>query len=287
MLEAVDLSLSLTKQEYEAAMAGPDGLLNRIRRMQRRCQRGRVPVVALFEGWDAAGKGTVISRLVERLDPRGFRVHPISAPLEEERMRPFLWRFWISLPPYGHWAVYDRSWYGRVLVERIDELVTREQAQDALREIVEFERQLTADGMMIFKFFLHITKKEQRKRFKQCEKDPFLAWKIQPEDWRHHKQYDEYVVAIEEMLATTSRANAPWTIVESTCLRWAQTRVFSTICDGLERELNRRGVPDPELEQQEAAELPPEAQAELAALEAQLAGATVSAAADPDDEGDE
>ncbi|MCC7491712.1 MAG: hypothetical protein IT204_05170 [Fimbriimonadaceae bacterium] len=261
MLEAVDLTLKLSKAEYKEAMGGPHGVVNRLRRIQRRCVEGRVPVCLVFEGWDAAGKGTLISRLVERLDPRGFAVHPISAPLADERLRPFLWRFWMKLPASGHIGIFDRSWYGRVLVERIDKLVAEREVQDALLQISEFERQLAADGMVISKFFLHISKKEQKQRFKECEKDPFLAWKIQDEDWRHHKQYDKYVIAIEEMLAQTSRSAAPWTIVESTCLRWAQVKVFRTICDQVEQELLRRGVPDPDLMAEEEAVPPPNATA--------------------------
>ncbi len=257
MLEAVDLTLKLPKTDFRDLMNGPDGLYNRLRRIQRRCQEGRVPVVVLFEGWDAAGKGTMISRLVDRLDPRGFRVTPVSAPLEEERLRPFLWRFWMRLPEYGQIGIFDRSWYGRVMVERIDKLVSDREVQDALREITEFERQLATDGMVICKFFLHISKKEQKKRFKECESDPFMAWKIQPEDWRHHKQYDRYVVAIEEMLAQTSRSHAPWTIVEATCFRWAQIKVFRTICDTVEAELLKRGIPDPDQMPDEEAAAPP------------------------------
>ncbi|MBI2302715.1 MAG: hypothetical protein HYU66_27730 [Armatimonadetes bacterium] len=280
MLEAVDLAAKLSREEYQAAMSGTQSLLNALRHQHQRCIVGKVPVAVVLEGWDAAGKGTMVSRIVERLDPRWFKVIPISAPLEEERLRPFLWRFWMSLPRYGHWGIYDRSWYGRVLVERVDQLITPDQAQDALREIVEFERQLTADGMVICKFFLHITKKEQRKRFRACEKDPYLAWKVQPEDWRHHKQYEIYVEAIEEMLAHTSRAHAPWTIVESTCARWAQVKVFRTICESVAAVLDRRGVADPELAEQEdpddatppAAPPEPEAEAAAAASEPVAAG---------------
>ncbi len=249
MLEGVGLTQKVSKADLRGAMGGAHGLFNRLRRIQRRCFEGKVPVCVVFEGWDAAGKGTLISRLVERLDPRGFGVNPTSAPLEHERLRPFLWRFWMKTPAYGHIGIFDRSWYGRVLVERVDELVTDSEVREALQQIVEFERQLAADGMVICKFFLHISKKEQKQRFKECEKDPFLAWKIQPEDWRHHQQYDDYVVAIEEMLAQTSRSQAPWTIVESTCLRWAQVKVFRTLCDQVDQELNRRGIPDPDEEE--------------------------------------
>jgi len=149
-----------------------------------------------------------------------------------------------------------------VLVERVDELISMKDVRTALKEILEFERQLTADGMVIFKFYLHISKKEQKKRFRACEKDPFQAWKIQPEDWRHHEQYDDYVIAIEEMLAETSRSNAPWTIVESTDLRWAQAKIFRTICDTLGPLLDDKGIPDPETETV-AAQAPEELREEL------------------------
>jgi polyphosphate kinase 2 (PPK2 family) len=169
-----------------------------------------------------------------------LRVHPISAPLENELLRPFLWRFWLKLPEAGCMAIFDRSWYGRVLVERIDKLCTKKEWRQAYEEINQFERQLTDDGMVIVKFWLHISKKEQKKRFKKTEKDPLLSWKITDEDWKHHKQYNDYLQATEEMLERTSTSNAPWTVVESTDRRYRRVKIYQTLCSAIQEGLIKR-----------------------------------------------
>jgi polyphosphate kinase 2 (PPK2 family) len=176
------------------------------------------------------------------MDPRGFRVHPIGAPHADELLRPFLWRFWIRLPASGHVEVFDRSWYGRVLIERIDGLTPEPVWRRAYEEIRDFERQLVDDGMVLIKFWLHIGKKEQRRRFRACERDPLLSWKITPEDWRHHEQYDDYFLAVEEMLERTSTHYAPWTVVESTHRRYASMKILETVVERWERALKDRGV---------------------------------------------
>jgi polyphosphate kinase 2 (PPK2 family) len=209
---------------------------------QRKCLGAMVGTTIVFEGWDAAGKGTHIGDLAERLDPRGFRVHPIGAPDPDEAARPFLWRFWIRLPDDGHIAIFDRSWYGRVLVERIDRLTPESVWQRAYEEIREYERQLVDDGMVLIKFWLHISRREQRRRFRDCERDPLLRWKITPEDWKHHKQYGQYLNAVEEMLEKTSTHYAPWTIVEATNRRFAHMKILETMVERWEAALLARGI---------------------------------------------
>jgi polyphosphate kinase 2 (PPK2 family) len=236
MLENVDLSRSLGKQTYKGLMPK---LRQELWKLQRQALETGMPVTVVFEGWDAAGKGDSINRLAGWLDPRGLQVHPISAPLEDELLHPFLWRFWLKLPEAGRMAIFDRSWYGRVLIERIDKLCSRKEWRQAYEEINQFERQLTDDGMVIVKFWLHISKKEQKKRFKKIEKDPLLRWKVTDEDWKHHKQYKGYLQAAEEMLERTSTSNAPWTVVESTDRRYRRVNIYQTLCSAIQEGLMR------------------------------------------------
>jgi len=236
MLETVDLSLKLSKEDYKQWLPR---LKEDLRILQQQAREAGLPVIILFEGWDASGKGDSISQLLDRLDPRGFRVHPISAPIQEELYRPFLWRFWTKVPGRGQIAIFDRSWYGRVHVERVDKLCTPEQWHQAYQEINEFERQLVDDGTVIVKFWLHISKKEQKRRFRQCEKDPYMKWKVTKEDWKHHKQYDTYLRVTEEMLERTSTHYAPWTIIEATDRRFRRVKIFKTICEAIQTGLNK------------------------------------------------
>ncbi len=242
MLEKVDLSKKLAKQEYKARVPC---LRDRLYDLQKACWDANMPSVTLFEGWDAAGKGTSINLLTQRLDPRGFKLHAIQAPRTYETHMPWLWRFWLKLPNYGEMAIFDRSWYGRVLVERVEGLTPEGKWRKAYRDIVDFERALANDGHVIVKFFLHISKKEQRKRFKKLEKSPLESWHVQPEDWEHHRKYDEYVMAIEEMLERTDTEWGPWTIVEATDRRWTRVKILETIICRLEEALEKRGVPLP------------------------------------------
>jgi len=240
MLETLDLDKSIGKQAYGKSF--PE-LRDKLRDLQRRTYDAKIPVAVVFEGWDAAGKGESIAKLVERLDPRGVKVHPISAPLEEERLRPFLWRFWTKIPARGEVAVFDRSWYGRVLVERVEKLIKPEQWRSAYNEIAQFERMLTDDGMVIVKFWLHISEKEQKKRFKEIAKSKYDSWRVTKEDWEHHKQYDEYAQAAEEMFERTNTAYAPWTIVEATDKRYRLIKIFKTLADAMQTALNAKAGP--------------------------------------------
>jgi polyphosphate:AMP phosphotransferase len=237
MLETLDLDKSISKEAYGKSF--PE-LRDKLRDLQRKTYDAKVPVAVVFEGWDAAGKGESIAKLVERLDPRGVKVHPISAPLEDERLRPFLWRFWTRIPARGEMAVFDRSWYGRVLVERVEKLIKPEQWRSAYNEIAQFERMLTDDGMVIVKFWLHITEKEQKRRFKEIEKSKYDSWRVTREDWEHHKQYDQYAQAAEEMFERTNTAYAPWTIVEATDKRYRIIKIFKTLADAMQTALNAK-----------------------------------------------
>ena len=237
-LNRIDLSKSLDKQTYKTLHSG---LAQKLGELQRRAREAGVPVVIVFEGWDAAGKGTLINKLILALDPRGFNVHPTNPPTEEERLRPFLWRFWTRTPARGRIAVFDRSWYGRVLVERVDKVVSREDWQAAYEDIDSFERQLAHDGGVIIKFFLHISRKEQKKRFKKLLGNPATEWKVSKEDWRHHKQYPKYAKAVEEMIDRTSPDWAPWTVIEAHDERFATVKMMKTAIAAIERRLTRAG----------------------------------------------
>lgn len=239
MLEKVDLTRKLVKADYRTLFPQ---LRQRLYDVQKTCWDALIPTVILFEGWDAAGKGTNINLLTRRLDPRGFKVYPIREARTYEKARPWLWRFWRKLPNYGEMAIFDRSWYGRVLVERVEELTPERDWRRAYRDIVEFERQIADDGYVIVKFWLHISKDEQKRRFKRIEKDPLNWWRVTPEDWDHHRKYDEYLLAVEEMLERTETEYGPWTIVEATDRRWARVRVFETVIHAMEEALSERGV---------------------------------------------
>jgi polyphosphate kinase 2 (PPK2 family) len=243
MLEKIDLKRKLPKKEYKTLMPR---LRDRLYDLQKTCWDSGIPTVILFEGWDAAGKGTAVKALTRRLEPRGFKLYPIQAPRTYETHMPWLWRFWLKLPNYGEMAIFDRSWYGRVLVERVEQLTPETAWRKAYRDIANFERTIADDGYVIVKFWLHISKKEQKKRFKKLEADPLESWHVQPEDWEHHRKYDEYLRAVEEMLERTETEWGPWTIVEATDRRWARVKIFTTIIHSLEEALQNRGLPLPE-----------------------------------------
>jgi AMP-polyphosphate phosphotransferase len=243
MLEKVNLKETLSKEDY--AQRWPD-LRNRLYDLQKTCWESGIPSMIVFEGWDASGKGTTINKLTQRLDPRGFKLHPVQAPRTHELHMPWLWRFWLKVPNYGEMAIFDRSWYGRVLVERVEALTPVDEWRNAYQDIVDFERALASDGYILLKFFMHISKKEQKKRFKKLEKDPMERWHVQEEDWEHHRKYGEYVMAIEEMLERTETEWGPWTIVEATDKRWARVKVIETIIRRLEAALQERGIPLPQ-----------------------------------------
>ena len=237
MLETVDLKTTISKPQYTKQMKE---LQEKLRKLQYAAKEAELPVVICLEGWDTAGKGQIVKRLTEKLDPRLFRVYPGTPPSPLEQRYHFLWRYQVKLPNDGEMAVFDHSWYGRVLVERCDKLTPKKQWREAYQQINEFERWLTDDGQVMVKFWLHISKKEQKKRFRAALKDPLLRWKITKEYKRHHRQYDRWVDAVEEMLAKTDSPHAPWTVVEANDLRWARVRVFETLIERVEQALARR-----------------------------------------------
>lgn len=219
------------KDEYEDRLEKYQ--LRMLRLQQKMHQRGRRAIVA-FEGWDAAGKGGTIRRLTEKLDPRGFKVYPIAAPRPDEQARHYLWRFWQKIPVPGELAIFDRTWYGRVLVERIEKYASKDEWRRAYEEINQFEKQLTDDGCPVVKFFLHITKKEQLRRFEEREKNPYKNWKIGPEDWRNRKKWNEYEKAIDDMFERTDTGTAPWIPIAANRKWYARTEVLRRVVDHLE-----------------------------------------------------
>ena len=227
----------LTKRFYSRVF--PE-LEIRLGKCQRAAREAGVPVVIVFEGWDAAGKGMIINRLSQVLDPRGSHVHPIFPPNKEERFHPWMWRFWNKTPATGQFAIFDHSWYMRVLHERIDGSVTRRQYDEAYDEIQQFERQLIDAGTVIVKIWLHIDKKEQKRRFEYLCKTKATAWKVGKEERRQYRKHGQWVEAIEEMLQRTSTAEAPWTVVEAMQGRFRRVKCFETIVDAVESELQRR-----------------------------------------------
>ena len=232
ILNKLDYDASVEdKKTYEKELA--DLQLALLKAELRTREAGRAVIVA-FEGWDAAGKGGAIKRLTEKLDPRGYVVHPIAAPTDEERKRHYLWRFWARLPDRSRWALFDRTWYGRVLVERVEGFAKKKAWKRAYREINEFERQLVDDGAIVIKLFLAITKDEQKQRFAERENDPYKRWKIGPEDWRNRNHWDEYVEAAEDMFAETDTKEAPWKIIGSNRKWHARLVVLRHVLDRLE-----------------------------------------------------
>lgn len=195
----------------------------------------RRSLIVVFEGPDAAGKGGAIKRLAERLDPRLLRVHSIVKPTAEEYQHHYLWRFWNKLAPYGQTVVFDRSWYGRVLVERVEGFATEKEWKRAYDEINEFERLLVDDGAIIIKLYLHISKDEQLFRFKRREADPYKHWKINDEDWRNRRKWDQHNEAAENAFEKTSTEDVPWTVIAANYKWFARLRVLKAVVDTLER----------------------------------------------------
>jgi polyphosphate kinase 2 (PPK2 family) len=237
VLEALDLSLRLDEKAYKRRMLRQQ---LRLRGLHFRMYERQVPALAVFEGWDAAGKGGAIKRITETLEPRGYTVSSFSAPRGEEKTHHYLWRFWRTLPRAGHLGVFDRSYYGRVLVERVEGFCSEAEWRRAYREIREFEAQQASFGMVICKFWLQISAEEQLRRFKGRERDPFRQYKLTPEDWRNRARWNEYTAAVEDMLAFTSTDCAPWTVVEADDKLHARVKVVETLCDALEGALGSK-----------------------------------------------
>ena len=211
-----------------------------LRDLEHQIYMRRIPVVIVYEGWDAAGKGGNLRRLTQNLDPRGYEVMSIAAPNDVEKSHHYLWRFWTYVPKAGHMTIFDRSWYGRVLVERVERFCSEEEWRRAYRQINEMEERWTSFGMVLLKCWLQIDQDEQLRRFKERKKTPHKRWKITDEDWRNRERWDAYEAAVEEMLFRTSTAYAPWTIVESNCKRHARIKVLDAVIDAIKARLNDR-----------------------------------------------
>jgi AMP-polyphosphate phosphotransferase len=242
MLEKINLDQSLSQEAYKRRLPK---LQERLYDLEHAMFSQGIPAAIVFEGWATSGKGSTINILAERLDPRGFRVMPITPPRTAETYFPWLWRFWLKIPARGQMVVYDTSWYRRVLIDRIQKNVTKKEWQAAYQDIADFEEQLAADGAVILKFLLHISKKEQARRMKKLLKSELTAWQVTDEDAAQHKAYDKYLVAVEEMLARTDAPYAPWVIVEATDRYFTRVKVFETLIHALETRLGDKAPPPP------------------------------------------
>ncbi|MBL8229186.1 MAG: hypothetical protein JNL98_11940 [Bryobacterales bacterium] len=244
MLEKIDLSKALSEEAYKKLI--PD-LRTRLYMLQKRAWEARVPTVMVFEGWGASGRGSMVNFLTQYLEPRVFRLHMILDPRTHELGMPWLWRFWTRLPNQGEIAIFDQSWYRRVLVDRVEKRVRRNEWQRAFEDINDFERALAEDGHLFIKFFLHISKQEQAKRLKKETKDPISRALRDPEDKLQQKHHDKYLEAVEEMMERTETEWAPWTIIEATDCRYARVKVFESAIERLTAALKQRGFEEPVL----------------------------------------
>lgn len=235
VLKKVDLSKKLDRETYEKKL---EELQKKLTLLHSEIYAKRIPVVLAFEGWDAGGKGGAIKRLTRALDPRGYTVNPTSSPNDIEREHHYLWRFWTKLPKDGHIAIFDRTWYGRVMVERIEGFCTTQEWQRAFKEMNQMEQQLVNHGTIVIKFWMHIDKEEQERRFKERQETPEKQWKITEEDWRNREKWELYEQAVDEMMVRTSTVNAPWVIVEGNDKLYARIKVLETVVDALEKRLH-------------------------------------------------
>lgn len=247
-LEEVDLSLKYSKEEGEKRLGQVQERLAALRlTMGGQIGSGKVgpPVCVIFEGWDASGKGGAIKRLVYPLDPRHVRVSQFAAPTADEKRHHFLWRFWPSLPGWGGMAVFDRSWYGRVMVERVEEFATKKEWKRSYKEIRNFEQALTDEGTILVKLWMHLSDEEQLKRFEARATDPLKQWKLTEEDWRNREKRDLYEEAVEEMFKKTSTDDAPWHLIPAENKRYARVAVIETVIDAMEKGMKRWDIRRP------------------------------------------
>ncbi len=249
-LSEVDLSLSLSREEEDERLAAAQTRLLFLRLVLggQMAKAGEVigpPVCVVFEGWDASGKGGSIRRIVAPLDPRHVRVAQFAAPTYDEKRHHFLARFWAALPGWGGMSIMDRSWYGRVLVERVEGFATRDQWKRAFGEIVDFETTLVDEGMILIKFWMHISEDEQLKRFHRRAKDPLKQWKLTDEDWRNRERRIEYEEAVEDMLNRTEHERAPWFVVPAESKRYGRVFVLEHTVKAIEEGMKRMGLQVP------------------------------------------
>jgi polyphosphate kinase 2 (PPK2 family) len=234
ILNRLDLTKRLKRSDYEKRLLKCQG---RIARLTRKLHRHGRSMVMVFEGPDAAGKGGAIRRLIHAMDARDYQVISIAAPTDEERAHPYLWRFWRYVPGHGRITIFDRSWYGRVLVERIEGFCRPEEWRRAFAEINAFEQQLVDNGTIVLKFYLNISDDEQLRRFEDRQQTPYKQYKINAEDWRNREKWDAYEAAACEMIEKTSSESSPWVLVEANDKPWARIKVLEAVVDAMEESL--------------------------------------------------
>ena len=234
VLAGIDLGKTIDDDAYRKKKKD---LQKRLATLHNKMYLKRVPVVLAFEGWDAGGKGGAIKRITQAIDPRGYEVVPTASPNDIEKAHHYLWRFWERFPKDGHMAIFDRTWYGRVMVERIEGFATEEEWKRAYAEINNMEAQLVKNGTVVLKFWMHIDKDEQAVRFKSRQETPEKQWKITDEDWRNREKWDEYEKAVDEMIVKTSTKGAPWHVIEANDKHYARIKVLEIVVDALEKAL--------------------------------------------------
>jgi polyphosphate kinase 2 (PPK2 family) len=234
MLEKISANKKMSEAQYRQQV---EKAQMRLRELEFNIFKRQVPVLCLFEGWDAAGKGGAIRRLTEAMDARQYRVVPIAAPTDEERAHHYLWRFWRHIPRAGLVTIFDRSWYGRVLVERVEGFAREHEWMRSYLEINDFEEQLADHGIVLVKYWIHIAKDEQLRRFEDRKQTEYKQHKITDEDWRNREKWDAYEAAINDMVVRTSTRHAPWTLVAGNDKRFARVQILETLCDRLEKAL--------------------------------------------------
>jgi polyphosphate kinase 2 (PPK2 family) len=246
ILSTIDLTKALAPADYKKELVKQQ---IELRRLAYQLYVQKTSLVIVYEGWDAGGKGGNIRRVTEKLDPRGYHVYSISKPQGEEKTHHYLWRFWRCFrpPEDKQIIIFDRSWYGRVLVERVEGFATEDDWRRSFREINEFERHLTDFGILIVKFWIHISPEEQLRRFEAREASSHKSWKLTDEDWRNREKWDAYSKAVEDMLLKTSTLTAPWTIIEGNDKYHARVKTLKTVVDVLSRVLDNgdESNPDP------------------------------------------
>lgn len=233
----ISLDKSISREVYEVKL---QEIQKKIKRLQGELYLKHIPVIIGFEGWDAGGKGGAIKRLTEKMDPTGYKVQAIGSPTEVEQSHHYLWRFWKEIPKEGQITIFDRTWYGRVLVERIEGFCSKAEWQRAYKEIVDMEACFITKGAIVLKFWLHIDKDEQERRFRDREQDPNKQWKITEEDWRNRGKWDDYEVAVTEMIEKTGTPSAPWTIVEGNDKLYARIKILEEVVAAMEKGLNKK-----------------------------------------------
>ncbi|MBR2524635.1 MAG: polyphosphate:AMP phosphotransferase [Clostridiales bacterium] len=237
-LSEIPLDKVMTDEEYSSEL---DRLQDRLKELHNEIYHKKIPVIVAYEGWDAAGKGGNIKRIAAALDPRGYEVHPIASPEPAEKARHYLWRFWTRLPKDGHIAIFDRTWYGRVMVERLEGFCSENDWQRAYNEINEFEKELVDWGAVVIKFWVQIDKDTQLERFTDRQNTPEKQWKITDEDWRNREKWDLYEEAVDEMIQKTSTTYAPWYVLESNDKKYARIKALKTMIKAIEKKIDKLG----------------------------------------------